>query len=443
MNIRIRLGMTSFLLMSVLCLPAQHKWTLDECIDYAMEHNIDILQRDLNITKQQVSLESSKSQRLPDLSLQLGEQVSFGNYNLATGYVEDEIKDENRDLSYTTARLAITMPIFNGFKVKNSVKADEFALQSATANLENARKDMKINVAVYYLECLYYKSMADVAYAQVGVSRKLLERATALVEEGKRPRSEQAEAESQLSNDEYLLTDAKGQAMLALLSLSQLLNLETSEDFDVADMDNEGNIVLPLSPEVVYDGVSETYPSIVEAKALIEASRSQVQVARSGLYPSVMFQGYIGAFYPAFFGKEIGGDKSNFSFFRNLMNEVVGLHVAIPLIYKRTRSNIRSANLDVRYREMMLDDARQNLRKDIETAYYNANVAKDKYEAAEKSVIASRITVGYEEERYDAGRSNIFDLQQAQQKSLQAQQNAVRAKYEYLVRKRILDVYME
>ena len=125
------------------------------------------------------------------------------------------------------------------------------------------------------------------------------------------------------------------------------------------------------------------------------------------------------------------------------MNEVVGLHVAIPLIYKRTRSNIRSANLDVRYREMMLDDARQNLRKDIETAYYNANVAKDKYEAAEKSVIASRITVGYEEERYDAGRSNIFDLQQAQQKSLQAQQNAVRAKYEYLVRKRILDVYME
>ena len=89
MNIRIRLGITSLLLMSALCLLAQHKWTLDECIDYAMEHNIDILQRDLNITKQQVSLESSKNQRLPDLSLQLGEQVSFGNYNLATGYVED------------------------------------------------------------------------------------------------------------------------------------------------------------------------------------------------------------------------------------------------------------------------------------------------------------------------------------------------------------------
>ena len=443
MNIRIRLGITSLLLMSALGLPAQHKWTLDECIDYAMEHNIDILQRDLNITKQQVSLESAKNQRLPDLSLQLGEQVSFGNYNLATGYVEDEIKDENRDLSYTTARLAITMPIFNGFKVKNSVKADEFALQSATANLDNARKDMKINVAVYYLECLYYKSMADVAYAQVGVSKKLLERATALVEEGKRPRSEQAEAESQLSNDEYLLTDAKGQATLALLSLRQLLNLETDGDFDVADMDNDGNTVLPLSPEIVYNGVSETYPSIIEAKSMIEASRSQVQVARSGLYPSVMFQGYIGAFFPAFFGKEIRGDMADFSFFRNLMNEVVGLHVVIPLIYKKTRSNIRSANLDVRYREMMLDDARQNLRKDIETAYYNANVAKDKYEAAEKSVIASRITVGYEEERYDAGRSNIFDLQQAQQKLLQAQQNAVRAKYEYLVRKRILDFYME
>lgn len=443
MSIRIRLGITSLLLMSAMCVNAQHKWTLDECIDYALEHNIEILQRDLNITKQEISLESSKNQRLPDINLQIGEQVSFGNYNLATGYVEDEIVDENRDLSYTTARVAITMPIFNGFKVKNSVKADEFALQSASANYENARKDMKIDIAVYYLQCLYYKSMADVAFAQVGVSKKLLERATALVEEGKRPRSEQAEAESQLAHDEYLLTDAKGQAMLALLSLSQLMNLETNEDFDVADMDDEGNVILPLSPDVMYNGISETYPSIMEAKSAIDASQSQVKVARAGLYPSVVFQGYVGAFLPVFFGKEMGGDTSSFNFFRNLMNEVVGVHVVIPLIYTKTRSNIRSANLDVQYKQMMLDDARQNLRKDIETAYYNATVARDKFEAAEKSVISSRITVGYEEERYDAGRSNIFDLQQAQQKSLQAQQDAVRAKYEYLVRKRILDFYME
>ncbi len=446
MNIKLQSAFLSVLLLIPALCRSQRQWTLQECIEYAYEHNIDIQQRELQIQQGDLLVDAAKKARVPDLSFQLGEQLSFGNYNLATGFVEDDEKkssDQNNDLSYTSGRLSLSVPIYNGSRLSNGIKASQADLKEALANLELARKNIGILISTYYLQCLYYKSMVDVADAQVGMSRRLLERATALVAEGKRPRSEQAEAESQLANDEYLHTDAKGQVLLSLLSLGQLLNLENIDDFDVAGLNDSELLWLQDTPDEIFNGVAETYPSILSAKAGIESGKMKIKMERAGYYPTIAFQGYVGAFVVAMLGRESLVDMSKYNFFRNSMNEVVGLHINIPLIHAKTRNAVRLANLDVQNRELRLADARQDLRKEIQTAYYNADVARTKYDAAEKAVISSLITVGYEQERYDAGRSSIFDLQQAQQKSLQAQHNAVRSKYEYLVRKRILDFYYD
>lgn len=441
-----RFGILLLLAASVGTLAAQRLWTLEECIDYAIANNISIQQQNLEIQSREVQLNSSKNAWLPDLNLNVGEEVSFGNYNFILGLIDDD-PDANNDLSYTTGRLAMTMPLFNGFRLQNTAKSDRFRLEAAVADLDKARKDLGIQIAVRYLECLYQRSMADVARSQVDVSRKLVDRARLLVQDGRRPLSDQAEAEAQLANDEYLLAEAEGQVRLARLALSQLLNLDSMENFDVAELDADGGAVeyddLPL-PDDIFDSTVESFPSIQSAKAQIESGKAQVKVARSAFYPSLALQGYVGGFYVKMFNRDFDLDLSDSNFFRDYMNEVVALNLTIPIFNRTaTKNNVRLAEIGVRNRELALDEARLSLRKEIQTAYYNADVARNKLAAAEKAVDASNVSVGYEEKRYDTGRSNLYDLQLAQQKHLKALQNATQAKYEYLIRQRVLRFYCE
>lgn len=441
-----RFGILLLLAASVGTLAAQRLWTLEECIDYAISNNISIQQQNLEIQSREVQLNSSKNAWLPDLNLNVGEEVSFGNYNFILGLIDDD-PDANNDLSYTTGRLAMTMPLFNGFRLQNTAKSDRFRLEAAVADLDKARKDLGIQIAVRYLECLYQRSMADVARSQVDVSRKLVDRARLLVQDGRRPLSDQAEAEAQLANDEYLLAEAEGQVRLARLALSQLLNLDSMENFDVAELDADGGAVeyddLPL-PDDIFDSTVESFPSIQSAKAQIESGKAQVKVARSAFYPSLALQGYAGGFYVKMFNRDFDLDLSDSNFFRDYMNEVVALNLTIPIFNRTaTKNNVRLAEIGVRNRELALDEARLSLRKEIQTAYYNADVARNKLAAAEKAVDASNVSVGYEEKRYDTGRSNLYDLQLAQQKHLKALQNATQAKYEYLIRQRVLRFYCE
>ena len=417
---------------------AQKQWTLDECITYAIDHNVNIQQRALQIQKNKVSLETSNNAWLPEVNAHLGEQFSFGNYNSTTGSMQGNNSDNNYDLAYTSGNITATMNLFDGFKVKNQIKADRFSLEAATANLEKARKDMGIQIAVYYLECLCNKSMVDVANSQLAVSQQLRQRASVLVDEGKRPVSELKDIEASVASDEYTLTQAKGNLTVALTNLAQLLNLPNVENFDVAPIDEPS----PNLTVADYTDVVERWPSITAAKSSIEAGKARVEVARASYYPTLYLEGSLRTFYVNMFHQNPGWGGFGKQFFNNNMNEVIGLHLSIPIFNRfQTRSNIRMAKLDVMNQQLALDDARQSLRTEMQKAYTNAMVAFDKQTSAQKAVDAAAVSVSYEQDRYDAGRSSVFDLIIAQQKHLKAQQDAVQSKYEYLIRQRILDFY--
>jgi outer membrane protein len=241
-----------------------------------------------------------------------------------------------------------------------------------------------------------------------------------------------------VASDEYSLAKAKGDLTLALTNLAQMLNLPTPDDFDVAPL--EETSAAPASLD--YDGIIERWPSIVAAKSSIEANKAQVDVARSGYYPTLSFEGYVKTYYVNMFHTNIGWGGFGKQFFDSNLNEVVGLHLNIPIFNRfQTRSNIRTAKLNLMDQQLALDDARQNLRTEIHRAYTNTKVALDKLTAAQKAVDAAAVSVSYEQDRYDAGRSSVFDLINAQQKHLNSQQDAVQAKYEYLIRQRILNFY--
>ena len=391
---------------------AQRQWTLDECISYAVDHNISIQQRELDIKKSQVRLETSSNAWLPEVSARLGEQFSFGNYNSTTGSMASPTVFDNNDLSYTTGGITASMNLFDGFKTKNQERADRFSLDAATANLEKARKDIGIQIAVRYLECLCNKSLVDVALVK--------------------------DVEASVASDEYTLAKAKGDLTLSLANLAQMLNLPSADDFDVAPVEEP----LATPATVDYDGVIERWPSILAAKSAIEANKAQVKVARSGYYPTLSFEGYLKTYYVNMFHTDIGWGSFDKQFFDSNLNEVVGLHLSIPIFNRfQTRSNIRSAKLNLMEQQLALDDARQNLRTEMQKASTNTKVALDKLAAARKAVDAAAVSVSYEQDRYEAGRSSVFDLINAQQKHLKTCQDAVQAKYEYYIRQRILDFY--
>lgn len=423
------------------CTATSHgqQWTLDQCIDYAMAHNIDIRRRAVQLQKQEVMLNSSRNEWLPEVSAAFGEQFSFGNYNSTTGSMNGSVSDTNNDLAYTTGNVTATMNIFDGMKVRHKTTADRFSLEAATASLEQARRDVGIQIAIHYLQCLYHRSLAAEAKEQLQLSQQMVSRAQHLVSEGKRPLSELKDMEAQAAHDAYTLTNSQGQYTLALTKLSQLLNLPTAESFDIVDISVQDPSATPV---VAYDQVVDSWPSIVAAKAHLEAGKAKVKVARAGYYPTLYIEGALRTFYVNFFHHDMGWGGFGRQFFRQNRNEVIGLHLKVPIFNAfKTRNSIRAAKIDVLNSSLALEEARQTLRQEIQTAQTNAEVARGKLASAQAAADAAAVSVSYEQERYDAGRSSVFDLLQARQKHMKARQDALQAKYELLIRQRILRFY--
>ena len=418
---------------------AQRVWTFDDCVQYATDHNINIQQKDVDIRLKQNQLNTTRNEWMPTLQAEAAQRFSFGNAYASTGSMPSSSEAYSSDLSYTNAVVTLTMPIFDGFRRKNQTRSDHWSVHQATASLDNARKSLVIQIATYYLQTLYEKGMADVAAAQVETSRQVREKTKTLVDEGRKPTSDLADADATLAADEFKFTQANGRYKIALLTLSQLLNLETVEGFEIADVSDTSMDALSL-PNLT--DVIERYPSIVAGKALVEKSRYDIATARSTYYPQLEFRASLNTYYLNFFhdSHEYGFAKQ---WWKN-RSEVVGIHLNYTLFnHFSTRNNIRKAKMNYTKSLLALDDTRQQLRKEIDQAYYNAVNAQSKYESAQKSQEASLLSCSYEKDKYEAGRSTLYDLTQANQRLREARENAVQAKYEYIIRTKILEVYLK
>ena len=418
----------------------EHAYTLDECIDYAISHNINVQERALAISQQEIALNTSKNAWLPDLNLDMSQMFGFNNPGAASGNGSVSLAEDG---SATTGSVRASMPLFDGFRIKNQIQADRFSLMSATANLEAAKKDISIQVAAYYLQCLYYKGMADVSRKQVETSREMVRRATIQVEEGKRPRSEQADAEAQLALDEHTLTNDEGQYTLSLLTLAHALNMPDIEGFRIVEDEQalglSSDATLQM-PQTIYESTVDSWPTIISAQAGIRQSESLLKVRKADYYPQLNLTGSMGTAYYNMFNQ--GGLGSFGHQLHSNLGEVIGLSLSYPIFNRfQTRNSVKHASNDIIHQRLALEDAKLKLREDIQNAYYNATVAQKKRLSSVKACEASRISVEYEEIRYEEGRSSIFDLLQARQKFHKAQQDAVQAKYESLIRQKILEFY--
>lgn len=417
-------------------------WSLEACINYAYANNLQLKQKMEEQEARKVELHTSKHSWLPAVNANMGQSFQFGRSTSKSGVIVDQ------NAANTTFNINLDMPIFDGFKIPNDIAARKLDLQAAIESLNKAKEDLAVNIASYYLQVLYNKELQRVAQLQIDLDREQVNKTEAMVNAGKVPLSQLYDIKAQLARDEVTLTEATNNVQLALLDLAQSLELERSDrSFDVvtpqitdAVAENMSSI---LPPETIFDQAVTFKPQIKEQEYLLESQKRMLKVAQAGYYPKLNFgASYSNGYYHTSMGGEFADTRSFGDQLKQNGQKIVGFSLSIPLFNRfQVRNSVRSARIGINNQLLLLENSKKTLYKEIQQAYYNATAAQEKFTASDKSVASSREAFSYAQARYEAGKSTVFEFNEAKTKYAQSLAEQAQAKFDFIFRAKILDFY--
>ena len=425
--------------LACLSVRAQQPWSLKQCIDYAVEHNVSIKQAANTVEQNAVEVNTAKWARLPSLSGSAGQGWSWGRTQTA---VKDEDSGDystvyvNSSSNNTSMSLNASVPLFTGLELPNQYALSKLNLKAAMADLGKAKEDLAINIASSYLQALFCQEIYQVSLGQVQLSKEQCQRIERLAELGKASQAEVAEAKARVAQDELSAVQARNDHQLALLDLSQLIELETPEGFQL-EVPQVSIELRPLyNPDEIFQTALSEKSSIRAAQYRLEGSKYSIKLAQSGFYPRLNLNGSLGTSYYSTlnrtFRQQMGDNFSKY----------VGLSLSVPLFNRfETRNRVRTARLQRENYALQLEDARKTLYKEIQQAWYNATAAESKYTSSNAAAEASAESFRLTNEKYNNGQATAVEYNEAKQNLLKAQSDELQAKYDYLFRTKILDFY--
>lgn len=442
MNMEFRNIIYSFILAAFGAMPsltsaqeAAHSgpWSLSDCISYAIDHNITIKQQDLHRKNQEIALNTAKNSRLPDLNSSVNENFSFGRGLTSSNTYS------NNNTSSTGFSLGSSVPVFQGLRIRNSIKESELNLQAATEDLEKAKDDIRVQVAQAYVQILYDMELLDVALNQVSIDSLQVDRLSEMELNGKASASEVAQQKAALGQSRLNATQARNDLNIALLDLSQLLELHNPEGFSVVRPSRDiENLLLP-SPDDIYADAVTAKPVIRAEEFRLKAYDWTIKNAKSGYMPTISLSGGIGTNYYTLSGahNDSFADQMKHNF-----SQYVGLSLSVPIFNKlQNRNQVRSAQLSKINQELQLESAKKSLYKEIQQAYYNAVAAQEKYRSSTDALASAKESYDLMLAKYENGKANITEFNESRDSYLSAESTLVRARYEYLYSSSLLDFY--
>ena len=427
------------LLLAVCTLPlaAQKVWTLQECIDYALEHNTQVLQGRLQVENAQLQLHTTRMSRLPDLNASMGQGFGFGRSQGRDGRTEDNTSANTSFGIYTS------VPLFTAFRIPNQVKADRESLLSTEQQLEAQKRTLAINVTTCFLNALYYSGLVGVAQKQLDTDSLLLEQTRAMVRQGRKAESEALQAEAQLASSRLQLTTAEGSLRSARLDLLQVISCDDDSLLPIpAPLDDSESAAMQarlVATDAWIEGGMTAHPSVLSAQHQMRSSEYQLKVARSAYFPSLNFSaGYNTGYFHSY-------NYQNLPFGRQLNlngSESVSFSLGIPIFNRfATRNSVKRAELNITAQRLQLDETRRQLRRQIQQARIDAINASQRLASAQAAEAANAAAFQCEQDKYEAGASTLYTLNQAQQRLTSARNDVVQAHAELLLRLHILHYY--
>jgi outer membrane protein len=410
---------------------ADETWTLQRCVDYALENNLTVKNSHLQVDQSEIDVTSAKDAFLPTLSASASEGFNFGR-----GLTSDNTYADRNTSSFQWG-VNMSLPLFQGLSDVRQLKVAKSAMQQYLMEFEAAKDDLTLNIMAQYLQVLYNKEVAKSAISQLSYSTYEVERQKALVDEGKVAEAYLYDAEAQQAQDRLQVITAENDVRVALVNLANLLQLPTADGFDVAPLDEE-NPEIP-GPDVVYSRALEHNHSILSARQGIVTARDRVSYARSGYMPRLSFDASVGSSYYTV----AGYDNQPFATqMRNNFSTYLGLRLSIPIFDAfSTRNNIRRARLQETSARLELDRRESELYKTIQLAYTQATGARDKFLTSSETLDKTRLSFEATRERYALGRATPTDFEQAKNNLFRVEISRISSRYEYLLRYRILRFY--
>lgn len=409
------------------------KWSLKECIDYAILHNIDVKHSQNQIKSLKVERNTLKSSFLPDLNVGASQRFSFGRaLNQKNTYEDSNI--QNSSFSASTE-----IPLFTGFKTRASISRNKFDILAAEANKELIENDLSLNVTSHYFQILLNKEVYRIAQEQIRLTKEQEIRTQILIENGKAPQSQLYDVKAQLADDELAATEAGNSLRLSFLDLMQLMEWKNDEYFDVDSLEGNRVAIEFATPENIYGLALNCMPQIKQAYYSLQSKVKGIKVARAGYYPKLSFGAAINTDY------YYADGVMNQSFrqqLKNNMQKSIYFTLNIPLFDRfSTRNEVRMARLEMDNARLSLEKEKRNLYKEIEKAYMDAIAAFEKYESTTKAVAANEEAHRYALEKYAAGKSAVYEYNEIKMKLADALSQQSQAKYTYLLKQRILAFY--
>lgn len=425
----------AFMLFAFTGAQGQETWSLQKCIDYALENNIQIKQQTLNTEYYSNQRDQARNNRLPNLNANVNNNTSFGKYRVA----DDDYRDINSNS--TSGNVSSNITLWNGFVLNNAIKAADMDLKASLEDMRKAKDDVMLNIAAAYLEILFAEELLVVSQELLKVTQLQIDRTSKLVDAGSLAKGSLLEIDAQFAREELNVVNAQNRLQLAYLNLYQLLELPSTESFKVEKPvlpEISANMAMMNSMDVFKKAV-ETKPAVKGAEFKLESARKQLQMAKGNLMPTLTFGGnYYNDYLNLFDGQNMALSEQ----LKEHQRYGFGASLSIPIFNRyQGRTQVKNSQIQVEDYELQLQSTKNLLRKDIEQAYTNALAAYKRYIANQKAVVSSTEAFRYTEEKFNVGMINSVEYNQTKNNLTTAQSDLLQAKYEYIFRTKILDFY--
>ncbi|HMI08243.1 MAG TPA: TolC family protein [Flavobacterium sp.] len=458
-----------FMLLLGLSLQAQSKkWTIEECVNYALEHNISIQNTDLDTKLATIDKNSALGNFLPVINASASHSWNIGlNQNITTGLLENETTQ------FTSAGLNANVDIFKGLQNQNRYRRASLGIIASQYQLTKIKDDVSLNVANAFLQILFNKENIKVQKEQLANNERQFNRTTELVNAGSIPRGDLLDIKATVADNKQKVVAAENALLISKLSLAQLLQLDDFQNFDIADENYEArqSEVMFQTPEAIYKKALEERVEVKLAKANTEIAEKDVKIAKGAYLPTLT--GFYSFSTRAGYSDRITGsvlDASNpiivgttstgqivttdnylpvfgksapvFDQFSDNKGHNFGLQLTVPILNGFSiKNNVERSKVALERSKIALSQSQLDLERNVYTAFTDANGAFNAYESAVVALEAREGAFNYAKERYDVGMMNAFDFNQAQSLYSTAQSEVLRTKYDYIFRTKIVEFY--
>ncbi len=446
------------------------KWTLEECVDYAIKNNISIKSSELDLKNATINKKDAFGAFLPSVNANASHSWNIGlNQNITTGLLQ------NQTTQFTSAGLSVGVDIYNGLRNQLQLRKSNLAIIASQYQLIKIQEDIALNVANAYLQILFNKENLKVQQQQKAYNLTQLERTKQLVEAGVVPQGDLLDIKATAASDTQRVIAAQNALLISKLSLAQLLRFDDFKNFDIDEnqIPSLNHEILMQSSESIAQKAKETRTELKIANSNVQLAEKDIAIARGAYQPTISgfysfstraaYSDRVVGFQPDVnnptsaigyvdgtnqlvlqpnYSPILGSPLPLFDQFSNNKGQNFGVQLSVPIFNGfTTRNNVERSKVALERAKLNLSQQELDVERNVFTAYTDANAAKESFEAAGITLNARELSFNYARERYEVGLMNVFDFNQAQTLLVNAQSELLRTKYDYIFRTKILEFY--